>query len=63
MCISILCLAIVAILAQRQWLVRLSRMKQRAWERKSPDEQISYQMDKDAREKEGNERLDFRFAY
>lgn len=38
-------------------------MKQREWDRKSQDEQISYQMDKDAREKEGNERLDFRFAY
>ena len=62
-CISILSLAIVAILAQRQWLVRLNRKKQREWERKSQSEQISYQMDKAAREQEGNKRLDFRFAY
>lgn len=29
----------------------------------TPEEQVEYQTDKEAREKDGNKRLDFRFAY
>lgn len=62
-CISILCLALVAFLAQRQWLVLLNKRKERKWQAMTSEERSQYQNDVAAREKDGNSRLDFRFKY
>lgn len=62
-CVSILALAVVVFLVQRQWLIRLNKQKEVEWERLTPQQKVEYQTDKEAREKEGNKRLDFRFAY
>lgn len=44
-------------------MVNMNRKKKREWDALTPAQQIEYQTDKEAREREGNERLDFRFAY
>lgn len=62
-CISILALAIATFVAQRQWVVYLNKKKQKVWETMTPEEQVQYQTDMETREKDGNKRLDFRFAY
>ena len=62
-CISILALAIATFVAQRQWIIRLNKKKEREWEALTPDQQVEYQTDQEARERDGNKRLDFRFAY
>lgn len=49
--------------AQRQWLAHLNKRKQRAWDSMTVEQQVLYQSDKEAREEDGNKRLDFRFAY
>lgn len=56
-------LSLVSILAQRQWLIRLNRKKEREWDAMSAEERVAYQNDSEAREKDGNRRLDFRFVY
>lgn len=53
----------VAFVAQRQYLWFLNKQKEKAWHGMSPEEQLLYQSDHEAREKEGNKRLDFRFKY
>ncbi|KAK7424700.1 hypothetical protein QQX98_000277 [Neonectria punicea] len=62
-CVSILALAIVVFLGQRQWIISLNKKKEQEWERLTPEEKVEYQTDKVAREQDGNKRLDFRFAY
>lgn len=63
MCISILALSLVVFVVHRQYLVYLNKQKTREWDAMSPEEKVEYQSDKEAREKDGNKRLDFRFAY
>jgi hypothetical protein len=55
-------LSLFTFVVQRQVLVRLNRKKQREWEGMTSEEKAVYQADTVAREKEGNKRLDFRFA-
>ncbi|KAK2606322.1 hypothetical protein QQS21_003253 [Conoideocrella luteorostrata] len=62
-CISILAFAIVTLLLQRQFLAYLNRKKTRLWDAMSSQERIAYQTDKEAREMDGNKRLDFLYAY
>lgn len=50
-------------MAQREFLRHLNRQKERKWQAMSPTERVEYQTDLAEREKEGNERLDFRFKY
>lgn len=52
-----------AFVVQRQYLWFLNRQKEKQWSTMSPEEQVLYQSDQEAREKEGNKRLDFRFKY
>lgn len=61
-CISICALALVAMLVQRQVLVYLNKKKDEKWREMTPEEQALYQSDQVARERDGNKRLDFRFA-
>lgn len=61
-CISILSLAVIAIFVQRQWLIKLNKKKRQQWDELTSEQQMAYQMDTEAREKEGNKRIDFRFA-
>jgi hypothetical protein len=61
--VSILAFSLVVMIAQRTYLVRLNKKKEAAWSQMSPAEKLEYQTDKEAREKDGNKRLDFRFAY
>ncbi|KAI4594317.1 hypothetical protein KJ359_008340 [Pestalotiopsis sp. 9143b] len=62
-CISICALSLVTFMAQRQYLKHLNKQKERAWEQMSLEERAAYQNDQEAREKDGNKRLDFRFQY
>ncbi|KAF4465235.1 nicotinamide mononucleotide permease [Fusarium albosuccineum] len=62
-CISILCLAVAVFVVQRQYLIHLNKKKEAEWEQMTPEQKVEYQTDKDAREVDGNKRLDFRFAY
>jgi hypothetical protein len=62
-CISILSLAVIAVLCQRQYLIHLNKKKEAEWDQMTPEQKVAYQMDKKARERDGNKRLDFRFAY
>ena len=62
-CIAILALSLVTFVVQRQYLVHLNKQKERVWNALSPEEKIIYQTDVEEREKDGNKRLDFRFAY
>ncbi|PWY95256.1 MFS general substrate transporter [Aspergillus sclerotioniger CBS 115572] len=61
--ISLCVLSLVVFVAQRELLRYLNRQKERKWQAMSPEERVLYQSDKEAREKEGNKRLDFRFKY
>jgi hypothetical protein len=61
--VSILAFSLVVMIAQRTYLVLLNKKKQAVWSQMSPAEKLEYQTDKEAREKDGNKRLDFRFAY
>ena len=60
--VSICALSVVAVLLQRQMLVRLNARKERRWAEMTGEEKAAYQADVAAREAEGNRRLDFRFA-
>ncbi|KAH8179074.1 major facilitator superfamily protein [Sarocladium implicatum] len=62
-CISILALSLVTFVVQRQWLIHLNKRKEKAWDSLSAEQKVVYQTDQEAREIEGNKRLDFRFAY
>lgn len=61
--VSILALAIVTFIVQRQWLIYLNKKKETAWDAMTAEEKIEYQTNQEAREKDGNKRLDFRFQY
>ncbi|KUI62328.1 hypothetical protein VP1G_09456 [Cytospora mali] len=61
--LAICVLSLVAIVVQRQVLVYLNGKKEKKWKAMSAEERAAYQNDKEAREKEGNRRLDFRFVY
>ncbi|CAO1638857.1 unnamed protein product [Sympodiomycopsis kandeliae] len=61
--VSICALSLVSFVVQRQYLIYLNARKEKAWKSMSTQEQKDYQEDLDEREKEGNQRLDFRFAY
>jgi hypothetical protein len=62
-CISIVALALVAFAVQRQYLVFLNKQKEKIWSNMSVEDRIAYQNDREAREADGNKRLDFRFQY
>ncbi|KAF4983915.1 hypothetical protein FZEAL_792 [Fusarium zealandicum] len=62
-CISMLCLSVVVFLVQRQYMIHLNKKKQAVWDQMTREQQVEYQTDKEARELDGNKRLDFRFAY
>lgn len=62
-CISILALSLATFLLQRQWLVHLNKRKAKVWDSMTQEQKVIYQTDQEAREAEGNKRLDFRFAY
>ncbi len=61
--IAICALALVTFVIQREYLRFLNRKKERSWSEMSIDERASYQNDNEAREADGNRRLDFRFKY
>ncbi|CZS97744.1 related to nicotinamide mononucleotide permease [Rhynchosporium agropyri] len=61
--ISFCALSLVTFAAQRQWLILLNKRKEKVWETMSADERFTYQNDIEARENDGNKRLDFRFKY
>ncbi|KAG4032008.1 hypothetical protein MFRU_008g03580 [Monilinia fructicola] len=61
--ISICALSLVTFMAQRQYLIILNKKKEKIWERMTKEEKTIYQNDSIAREKDGNQRLDFRFKY
>ncbi|KAB5596196.1 transport protein [Ceratobasidium theobromae] len=57
-----LCIASGAVVVvQRWWLRRLNATKEIAWRQLTQEQQIEYQSDEAARERDGNRRLDFRF--
>ncbi|KAI1344198.1 major facilitator superfamily domain-containing protein [Xylariaceae sp. FL0016] len=62
-CISIVALSLVTFVAQRQWLIHLNKKKEKVWGSMTAEEKLIYQNDKEARELDGNKRLDFRFQY
>lgn len=62
-CISILSFSLVVFLSQRQYLAHLNKKKAKVWDSMSQEEKVAYQIDNEAREADGNKRLDFRFAY
>ncbi|RHZ54231.1 putative MFS transporter [Aspergillus thermomutatus] len=61
--ISICVLSLVVFVSQREFLRYLNRQKEKKWNAMSAEEKVLYQSDQQAREKEGNKRLDFRFKY
>jgi len=58
-----LSLAIVVLFVQRQLLIHLNHKKEKTWNTMSPEEKIAYQTNQEDREKDGNKRLDFKFAF
>jgi hypothetical protein len=61
--ISICALTLVVLLLQRTWLARLNKRKETVWAGMTIDEKAHYQADIEARERDGNRRLEFRFRY
>ncbi|KAK0657863.1 major facilitator superfamily transporter [Cercophora newfieldiana] len=61
--VSICALSAVTFVVQRIVLVHLNKKKEEKWQQMSSEEKLVYQNDLASREKEGNKRLDFRFAY
>jgi hypothetical protein len=61
--IAICALSLVTFVIQREYLRFLNRRKERAWSEMSINERANYQNDNEAREADGNRRLDFRFKY
>ncbi len=62
-CLAICVLSLATFVVQRSVLVYLNKKKQEKWAAMSAEERMIYQGDKDARERDGNKRLVFRFAY
>lgn len=62
-CISIVALSLVTFLVQRQYLIHLNKKKEEVWNSMSTEAKLAYQSDQEAREKDGNKRLDFRFQH
>jgi hypothetical protein len=60
--VAICALSIVAVAVQRFVLVRMNNKKAAQWDAMTAEEKALYQSDVVARGKEGNKRLDFRFA-
>jgi hypothetical protein len=56
-------LSLVTFAVQRQWLVYLNKKKAQEWDIMTEEEKAEYQADLAGREKDGNKRLDSRFAY
>lgn len=61
--IAICALGLVTFIGQREYLRLLNRRKAKVWDSMSPEEKSAYAADQEAREAEGNKRLDFRFQY
>lgn len=61
--ISICALTLVTFMVQREYLRYLNRRKKTVWDSMTVEERLSYQDDREKREKDGNKRLDFRFKY
>ncbi|KAF9883383.1 hypothetical protein FE257_003550 [Aspergillus nanangensis] len=61
--VAICVLSLVVFVLQRELLRYLNRQKEKKWNAMSSEERIAYQADQTEREKEGNQRLDFRFKY
>lgn len=52
-----------AFVVQREYLGYLNRQKEKGWSSMSEEEKIIDQNDQEARELDGNNRLDFKFIY
>lgn len=61
--IAICALSLVTFLVQRVYLAILNKRKERIWDAMTVEERVAYQNDQEARELDGNKRLDFRFKY
>jgi len=61
--ISCCALSLVTFVAQSWWLRLLNSGKEKIWSEMSVAERAAYQADTQAREADGNKRLDFRFKY
>jgi len=61
--ISCCALSLVTFLAQAWWLRLLNSRKEKIWGEMTVAERAAYQADTQAREADGNKRLDFRFKY
>lgn len=61
--ISICALTLVSFVLQKEYLRMLNRRKEKVWAAMTEHERTIYQADHEAREEEGNKRLDFRFRY
>ncbi|KEF56225.1 uncharacterized protein A1O9_07806 [Exophiala aquamarina CBS 119918] len=61
--IAICCLALCVLLIQNLWLKRLNQRKECVWEGMTVEQQLEYQNDVAEREKDGNDRLEFKFKY
>ncbi|EEY15356.1 conserved hypothetical protein [Verticillium alfalfae VaMs.102] len=61
--VSICAFALVVFVAQRQVIVYLNGKKEKKWAAMSDEDRHIYQNDVQAREVDGNKRLDFRYTY
>lgn len=61
--LALCALSLVVFVLQRFLLVRLNKKKEVVWDGMSAEQRVQYQEDREAREKEGNKRLDFRHVY
>jgi hypothetical protein len=61
--ISICALTLVVLLLQRTWLAMLNKRKQKIWAGMTIYEKAQCQADIEARERDRNRRLEFRFKY
>lgn len=61
--VSICALSLVTFIVQRWYLITLNKRKEKVWGTMSLEQRNFYQNDIQAREGDGNKRLDFRFKY
>jgi len=61
--IAICGLSLVTFVVQRWYLIHLNKKKEAAWSAMTLEERSAYQNDQEARENDGNKRLDFRFKH
>lgn len=61
--ILICALTLVVLLLRRTWLAMLNKREQKIWAGMTIDEKAQYQADIEAREKDRNRRLKFRFEH